>query len=200
MAKINVNWQEVVKKNYRQVFFVFSAFLVMVLASYFFVSGILRNRLLTNADDNLFSAEANIRAALAESEISLNTSFPVILEMIKRNAAQEEILEYLKSTTVWMRQNQRGLMRFYGIYGYIRGEFLDSLGFNPDEDYLPQARPWYQTAVRSGGAPVAYTAPYFDTRSGDTIMSAVKNIADEAGNLHGILVIDINMEWINEYI
>jgi signal transduction histidine kinase/CheY-like chemotaxis protein len=192
--------REVIKKNYRQVLFVLAAFLVMVLTSFLFVSGILRNRLLANAEDNLFSAEANIRAALAESEISLNTFFPIILDMIERNAAQEEILKYLKSTTEWMRQNQRGLMRFYGIYGYIRGEFLDSLEFNPDENYLPQTRPWYQTAVRSSGAPVAYTPPYLDVRTGDTIISAVKNIVDDAGNLHGILVIDMNMEWINKYI
>jgi signal transduction histidine kinase/CheY-like chemotaxis protein len=200
MVKINVNWREVIKKNYRQVLFVFAAFLLMVLASYFFVSGILRNRLLANADDNLFSADANIRAALAEPEISLNTSFPVILEMIERDATQEEILEYLKSTTVWMQRNQRGLMEFYGIYGYIRGELLDSLAFNPGENYLPQTRPWYQTAVRNIGAPVAYTAPYFDTRSGDTVISAVKNIVDREGNLHGILAIDMDMEWINQYI
>jgi signal transduction histidine kinase/CheY-like chemotaxis protein len=198
--KINIDWQEVIKKNYHQVLFVLATFLVMVLAGYFFVSGILRNRLLVNAEDNLFSAEANIRAAFAESEISLNTSFHIVLNMITANAAREEILDYLKSTTAWMRQNQRGLIGFYGIYGYIRGEFLDSLEFNPGEDYLPQSRPWYQTAVRSGNGPVAYTAPYFDARTGDTIISAVKNIVDEAGNLHGILAIDMNMEWINDYI
>jgi signal transduction histidine kinase/CheY-like chemotaxis protein len=198
--KTNIRWNEVIKKNYPQVFFVLLAFLVMVLASYFFVSGIVRNRLLTNADDILFSAEANMRAALAESEISLNTSFPIVLNMIKRNAPREELLTYLQATTAWMRGNQRGLMGFYGIYGYVRGEFLDSLGFNPDEQYIPQTRPWYQTAVRSGNAPVAYTAPYLDMNSGETIISAVKNIIDEDGNFHGILAIDMDMRWINDYV
>jgi signal transduction histidine kinase/CheY-like chemotaxis protein len=198
--KTNTRWKEVLKKNYPQVFFVAAAFLVMVLSGYFFVSGILRNRLLTNAGDNLFSAEANIRAAFAESEISLNTSFPVVLGMIERNAPQEEILEYLKSTTAWMRQNKGGLMEFNGIYGYIRGEFLNGLETQLGENFIPQTRPWYQTAVRTGDTSVAYTAPYPDTATGETIISSVKNIMDEEGNYHGILVIDMNMEWINEYI
>ncbi|MDR1374045.1 MAG: cache domain-containing protein, partial [Treponema sp.] len=198
--KMNIQWNEVLKKNYPQILFVFAAFLIMVLAGYFFVSGILRNRLLTNAGDNLFSAEANIRAAFAESEISLNTSFPVVLGMIKQNAPQEEILEYLKTTTAWMRQNKEGLMEFNGIYGYIRGEFIDSLEIQPDEDYIPQTRPWYQTAVRTGNMAVAYTAPYPDIKTGETIISAVKNIVDEEGNYHGILAIDMTMEWITAYI
>jgi signal transduction histidine kinase/DNA-binding NarL/FixJ family response regulator/HPt (histidine-containing phosphotransfer) domain-containing protein len=196
----NIRWNEVLKKNYPQVLFVAAAFLIMVLAGYFFVSGILRNRILTNASDTLFSAEANIRAAFAESEISLNTSFPIVLDMLEKDKPQEEILEYLKSTTAWMQQNKRGLMGFYGIYGYIRGEYMDSLDYHPDKSYVPQTRPWYQTAVRIGNDSVAYTAPYFDVRTGETIISAVKNIVDEEKSYHGILVIDMNMEWINEYI
>jgi signal transduction histidine kinase/CheY-like chemotaxis protein len=198
-VKTNIRWNSVLKKNYYQVLFVFAAFLIMVMAGYFFVSGILRNRILANAGDNLFSAEANIRAAFAESEISLNNLFPIILGMIERDAPQEEILEYLKFTTTWMRQN-KGIMEFYGTYGYIRGEYLDGLGFQPDDTFVPQARPWYQTAVRTGDTAVVYTAPYRDMQTGETIISAVKNIVDGEKNYHGILVIDMNMKWINEYI
>jgi CheY-like chemotaxis protein len=43
--KLHIQWKGVIKKNYHQVLFVFAAFLVMVLAGYFFVSGILRDRL-----------------------------------------------------------------------------------------------------------------------------------------------------------
>jgi signal transduction histidine kinase/CheY-like chemotaxis protein len=198
--KLNIRWKEVLKKNYHQVFFVFAAFFVMVLASYLFVGSILRNRILTNAGDNLFSAEANIRAAFAESEISLNTSFAVVLGLIQRNAPQEEILEYLLSLTAWMRQNTRGLMEFNGIYGYIRGEFLDSLEMKLGDNFIPQTQPWYQMAVRTANTAVAYTAPYPDIETGEMIISAVKNIVDEDGNYYGILTIDMNMVWITEYI
>jgi signal transduction histidine kinase/CheY-like chemotaxis protein len=198
--KMNVNWYDVIKKNYHQLFFVFAAFLVMVLTSYFFVSGILRSLLQANADDNLFIAEANIQAAFAEAEIALNTSLPIIVRMIKDGDDQEEILEYLKSATAWMRQSKGGMMGFYGIYGYIRGELLQSMGSAPAEDYIPQTRPWYRTGMRSSKAAVSYTVPYVDKRTGNSIISAVKKVLDNEGNFYGILAIDMNMEWINEYI
>ena len=78
----------------------------MVLECYFFVSGILRARLFTNAEDSLFSSEANVRAAFAGSEISLTSSFYSVRNMIERGATQEEIQDYLKNTTAWMRQNK----------------------------------------------------------------------------------------------
>jgi signal transduction histidine kinase/HPt (histidine-containing phosphotransfer) domain-containing protein/ActR/RegA family two-component response regulator len=195
-----VAWRDVIKKNYHQILFIFAAFFVMVLVSYVFVSGIVRNRLFTNADENLFIAESKIRATFSEAETSLNASFHRILAMLERNASQEEIREYLSSTTAWMRQTHRGLMGFYGIYGYIRGDFMDSMGLTPGKDYIPQTRPWYQAAARSGGAPVAYTTPYFDVRTGHTIISAVKNVLDPQGTFYGILAIDMDMAWISEYI
>jgi signal transduction histidine kinase/CheY-like chemotaxis protein len=198
---MNVRWKEVLKKNYPQVLFVFAAFLIMILAGYYFVSGILRNRLLINAGNNLFSAEANIQAAFVEAVITLNTSFPIVLGMIEQDVPQEEILEYLKSATKWIQRDaSRGLMESYGIYGYIRGKFMDSLEKHLGEDYFPQSRPWYQTAVRIGNTSVTYTAPYPDAETGETIISAVKNIVDEEGNYYGILAIDMNMKWITEYI
>jgi signal transduction histidine kinase/DNA-binding response OmpR family regulator len=198
---MNIRWKKVLKKNYPQVLFVFAAFLIMILAGYYFVSGILRNRLLINASNNLFSAEANIRAAFVEAVVTLNTSFPIVLGMIEQGLPQKEILEYLKSATKWIqRDTSRGLMESYGIYGYIRGEFMDSLEKDLGEKYFPQSRPWYQTAVRVGNSSVAYTAPYPDAETGETIISAVKNIIDEEGNYYGILAIDMNMKWITEYI
>jgi signal transduction histidine kinase/ActR/RegA family two-component response regulator len=194
------NWNEVLRKNYRQVLFVFAAFLVMVLSAYFFVSGILRNRLLTNAEDSLFTAEANVRAAFAESEVSLTNSFYSIRDMIAGGEGPEEIRNYLQRTTVWMLQNKSGLIGIYGIYGYIWGEFIDGRNRDPDPGYIPQTRPWYQLAARIGNASAAYTAPYTDSLTGDIIITAVRNIIDDQGNLYGILAIDLSVEWINEYI
>lgn len=40
---------------------------------------------------------------------------------------------------------------FTGIYGLIQGEYLDGIGWVPDEDYVPQEREWYTTAVNGAG-------------------------------------------------
>ncbi|MHC6202522.1 hybrid sensor histidine kinase/response regulator [Breznakiellaceae bacterium SP9] len=190
----------VLKKNYLQVLLVFTAFALMVLAGYFFVRTILQNRLLMNAENALFSAEANIRAAFAEADVTMNGSLSRVLEMIEDGESQDKLLQYLRQTTAWMRRSEGGLLGFYGIYGFIRGELIDGVDVHPGEDYIPQSRPWYQAAVRTHGGSLAYTAPYMDWESGDVIVSVVRNIISGSGEIYGILSIDVNMNWLNNYV
>jgi signal transduction histidine kinase/CheY-like chemotaxis protein len=191
--------QNVISKNYPQFIFVFAAFILMVLVGSFFISNILRTRLKEDAEAVLFTAEANINASLSEVESILLNSQYIIVNMIEQGASQEEILAYLKETTAWMRQREGGLLKIYGIYGYIRGELIDSMGINPDETYIPQRQPWYQTAIRSGEK-TAYTAPFTDWFTGNSVISVVTNIDAPQGNIHGILSVDVDISWIQDYI
>ncbi|AEF85698.1 sensor protein GacS [Treponema primitia ZAS-2] len=189
----------VIRKSYPLFVFVFITFILMILVGGLFVSNILRKRLREDAETVLFTAEANINAALSEVESILLNSQYIIVNMIEQGSSQEEILAYLQETTAWMRQREGGLLKIYGIYGYIRGELIDSMGVNPDETYIPQRRPWYQTAVRSG-TKTSYTAPYEDWANGNTIISVVRNIDGPNGNMHGILSVDVDISWIQDYI
>jgi signal transduction histidine kinase/CheY-like chemotaxis protein len=190
---------QALRRNFREFIFVFAAFALMALVGYFFIGRILRNRLLTGADDMLYAAGANIRVGLSEAETTLINSYYVLENMMKQNASRQDILDYLTITTEWMRRREQGLLGYYGIYGFINGEFYDSMGLNAADDYIPQRRPWYQTAIRSGRT-VAYTAPYKDVRTGDIIISAVRNIDIKDGEMAGILSVDINIQWLTEYV
>src|SRR5215471_11569782 len=98
-----------------------------------------------------------------------------------------------------MRTQERRLFGVTGVYAYINGEFYDGIGLNPGDDYVPQRRPWYQAAVRSGDAPV-YTAPYEDALTGETVISVVKTIVGNDGYMAGIIAVDISIGWLKEYI
>jgi methyl-accepting chemotaxis protein len=52
----------------------------------------------------------------------------------------------------------------------------------------------------TGKNAVAYTTPYTDLRTGDTVISAVKNIDLEDGAIAGILVADIKINWLVKYV
>jgi hypothetical protein len=185
--------------NYLQLLFVFAAFCIMAGASYKFIGNILRKRLESGANDLLVCADANVKAGLSEADTALNNSYYIVQGMVERGAGRLEIFDYLSVTTEWMRKRDKGLLGYYGIFGYINGEFYDSIGLNPGDDFIPQTRPWYQTAVRSGNA-VDYTAPYQDKRTGDTIISGVRNIDDTSGQTVGILSVDVNIDWLVEYV
>jgi signal transduction histidine kinase/CheY-like chemotaxis protein/HPt (histidine-containing phosphotransfer) domain-containing protein len=190
---------EVLRRNYRELIFIFVAFALMALVGYFFIGRILRNRLLTGAEEMMYTAGANIRVGLSEAETTLINSYYVVENMMDKNASQQDILDYFTITTEWMRRREQGLLSYYGIYAFINGEFYDSMGLNASGDYVPQRRPWYRTAIQSGRS-IAYTAPYEDVRTGDTIISAVRNIDIKNGEIAGILSVDINIQWLNEYV
>jgi two-component system, sensor histidine kinase and response regulator len=198
MAK-KTNIGRALRQNYRELIFVFAAFALMAMVGYFTIGNILRNRMLSGAEDMLYTAEANIRAGLSEAETALINSYYVIDSMVELNATDQDIFDYFTITTDWMRRREQGLLDYYGIYGFIDGKFFDSMGFNASNDYVPQRRPWYQTALQSGRA-ITYTAPYIDAFSGDTIISAVRNIDLKNGEISGILSIDINIKWLKEYV
>ena len=189
----------VLKLNFRELIVIFLAFALMGLSAYFFIGRILRGHLMDRTEEIMYTAGANIRAGLSEAETTLLNSYYIVQGMLRRDASKQEILDYLTATTEWMQRQEQGLLGFYGIFGYINGEFYDSIGLNPSSDYIPQRRPWYQTAVRSGNT-IAYTAPYEDLRTGDIIVSAVRNIDLEDGSIIGILVVDINVNWLEHYI
>jgi hypothetical protein len=197
--KISTLPQVVIRNNYLQLLFVFVAFILMIITSFFFIGRILQNRLLSEADQLLYSAESNVKAGLSEAETTLLNSYYAVQNMIERKVSRKEILNYLTLTTQWMRKPSHGLMSYNGIYGYINGEFYDGIGLKPGKDYIPQTMPWYQAGVRSGKF-VSYTVPYRDLRTGNTIVSVVRNIDINNGDMVGILAVDIDIDWLVKYI
>jgi len=194
-----ITTKRLLRYNYMEIIIVLASFALMALSAYFFIGRILRERLLEGAETLFSSVEANVRSGLVEVETTLLNSSNTVQDMVRKKSSKQEISAYLTNTTEWIREQKRSLFRVNGVYAYINGEYCDGMGFVPGDDYIPQRRPWYQTAVRSGGA-IAYTAPYEDVQSGETVISAVKTINGNDGLMAGIIVIDINLGWLSEYI
>ncbi|MCL2044472.1 MAG: ATP-binding protein [Treponema sp.] len=184
--------------NFRELIFVFLAFTVLVVAANISIGRILRGRLSDRTEEIMYTADANVRAGLSSAETILLNSYHVVIDMLERDASKQEILDYLSATTEWMQQHDQGMLGFYSIYGFIQGEFYDSIGMDPGSEYVPQMRPWYQLAIRSGDS-VAYTAPYVDEHTGDLILSAVRSI-NVNNVMVGVLSVDINISWLVEYV
>ncbi len=63
---------------------------------------------------------------------------------------------------------------FTGIYGYVSGEYIDGIGWVPDNDYVPTEREWYIAAKEAGGKPTL-VSPYLDAQT-NTIMISVSRL------------------------
>ena len=107
--------------------------------------------------------------------------------MIQEGKTEEELLRFLKysSQDYAMHMSET----FTGIYGVVNGQYLDGVGWVPDEDYVPQERMWYQDAWKGNGETVI-GSPYVDAQTNQVIIS----ISQTLSNNKGVMSMDIAMD------
>ncbi|MFP3155187.1 ATP-binding protein [Lachnospiraceae bacterium ZAX-1] len=199
---MNMKWGlaiKAIKKNYQQLFFVLLIFFLMIAISFFFMDNMMRKNLTYAFEESIRTVESNIRTSLKEPESILVGATLAISDMIGKNASQEEILGYLKEVTGWVSENDIALYGINGIYGTIRGEYLDGAGWIPPKDYVAQERPWYAEAKKGAGK-VVLSAPYIDAQTGDVVISFCQEMYNTKGDSIGTLVIDVMLTQIAQYV
>ncbi len=126
--------------------------------------------------------ESNIRYETAQIEKYLQKGMDVMrvtanaVEYMKANGAtQEDILNYITEESE--KEKEDIDENFTGVYGYLYGEYLDGVGWDPPADYDPKQRDWYLAAMKGAGEPVIVT-PYVDSKTHEVITSVSKLLSD----------------------
>ncbi len=188
-----------IKKNYLQLLFVFMAFVMMVLVSYYFVLKITEEEMANYGNELMNTARVTIRSMLSEGEILLSSSYATAETMIQSGATNQEILAALNEYHQKITVNSERFNGIRGIYGYIRGDFINTAKFVPPDDYDPTARPWYQAALEQPHA-FAYSDPYIDAETSQVVVSISRVLHDPAGEVVGVISIDIFTTSMAHYV
>lgn len=99
----------------------------------------------------------------------------VVDSMMRDGADPEEIEKFLlQESEDYARAIDKN---FTGIYGVFNGVYLDGIGWVPDDDYVPQERVWYTTALAGGGRPMV-VSPYLDAQTGSIMISVSQLLSD----------------------
>ena len=100
-------------------------------------------------DDKTAAITADLENYLENAKSVLWVAADTVDHMVQNGASYEEIKEYIT------RESSNSEAQFdesyTGIYGVIRGEYVDGVGWVPPEDYDPISRDWYQTTVAGKG-------------------------------------------------
>ncbi|MDR1731298.1 MAG: response regulator [Synergistaceae bacterium] len=191
------------KSNKKQLIFVFIAFLLMVLASYFFMSRIVERHIFSNAREMLTAAEKTVSARLREMEVTVLNAALVIESDVNSGQSIDQIQKYATNMTQGFSDPQSGIAGFLGIYGMVKGEFFNGYNWTPPEGFKPEERPWYLAAMGAEAKTenrVAFTFPYVDIRTGRYVLSASKNLKNSGGEIVGIVVLDVDVNEMADYV
>ena len=155
-----------------------------------------------NARQNQISIHQNeiLRAAgdanhvLDSSIDAVRTTAYTLDQMMKKGkAGEEDIYEYLtiQSDTYRNVIDQD----FDGLYGVFNGTYIDGVGWEPQEGYIPEERPWYRSALASAGK-VALVSPYVDAQTGNVMMSVSCLLSDRKS----VVSLDVSLTGLQKLV
>ena len=124
---------------------------------------------------NTKSQAAMVESYLAKGGDVLWFAAESVDHFLSSQADTEEMRKYLVRMTDEMKQVFD--VNFTGIYGYIKGAYLDGAGWEPPEGYEPRSREWYSKALENKGKMVM-SAPYLDAQTGKIIVSYSQALSD----------------------
>lgn len=83
---------------------------------------------------------------------------------------------------------------FTGIYGWVKGEYVDGIGWVPDADYVAKERDWY-VAAKKGRGEAVIVSPYVDAQT-HTVMISVSRMLSDGDS---VISLDIALNEIQKH-
>ncbi|MDR0929530.1 MAG: response regulator [Oscillospiraceae bacterium] len=191
--------RKVIADSFSSMLIVLAAFIAMVVFTYFYVSGIVREQMLTIGEETMNTIQTSVSGTLGETELNFSSMSRDMRHLLQDNASNEVLLENLVNTNNAFSQDDSPMPEFMKVYAYMRGEWLDGSGWVPPEGYYAPNRPWYIGAVQNDGD-IYFTAPYLDAETGGMCISFSQELYDAQGVSQGVIAIDLKLLSITEYV
>ncbi len=155
--------------------FITAFFVCVIFVYYRMIYSETRDNIINEGRLNAIESSTQIDKSLSSGiDIIKLTSF-TLDNMIRDNRSKEDILDYLENETIAVEDSL--IADTTGLYGYIKGEYLDGSGWSPDGDYDATKRPWY-IAAKAGNGRLVVADPYVDMETGRIMISLVKTLCD----------------------
>ena len=149
----------------------------------------------TSGEDKAANISSELDNYLAIAQSSLNVTADTIDLMLETGESEEKINNYLVSQT--NRLKSRFDDNFTGVYGYLRGEFLDGSGWIPPEGYDARDRDWY-TAIKEAGGKTIIVSPYVDAHTGDIVITIGRLLRSAGGYDDNIVCLDVTIGHVQD--
>ena len=149
------------------------------------------NDTLSMGESALKQQKEQMDAYLSRGMDAVELTAITIEYMLRENYSGDDILNFLTQESKYYKKDVD--KNFTGIYGLFNGEYLDGIGWQPEKDYVPQDREWYQAAVAANGKPT-FVQPYLDVQT-NTIMVSISQLLEDKKS---VISLDIALGTLQE--
>jgi signal transduction histidine kinase/CheY-like chemotaxis protein/HPt (histidine-containing phosphotransfer) domain-containing protein len=188
------------KRTYRDLFFLWGVFIVLLVVCWLFVSSVMRGLLARSAEDALFNLEALVTADLHDAEIALRGTAFNIERMIRGGYGVADVREYMEEYTSLVLSSTNRVTNASGVYGVFNvfnGVFIDGKG-EAVRDLSRLTKPWYTAAIAAKGE-VIVTQPYYDDSDNEWKITYSQLITDSRGKSIAVIGLDFYTGNLNGY-
>ena len=167
-------------------FLIVAFFITVVFVFYRKLYSETKDNIINTGRLNAVESANQIDRRMSASMDTMKLAAYTVDNMIRDGHSQEEILEYLTNETVAVADSL--IADTTGVYGYVRGEYMDGSGWDPGADYVPTERPWYIEA-KAGSGRLVIVDPYLDMDTGTIMITITKMLCDAKS----VIGIDLSM-------
>ncbi|MCR5325098.1 MAG: response regulator [Lachnospiraceae bacterium] len=166
-------------------------FVGVIIAYYAMLYSEMREKIVKSCELSAQSSSSQIDRYLSVGIDTMKLTCFSLDSMLEEGRSNAEIRDFLvNQTTAVVNLTSENST---GLYGYVRGEYLDGTDWVPDEDYIPTERPWYIDARKALGE-VTVVDPYIDEMSHTVLITLSKTLCDG----QSVAAIDLSLDELQK--
>ena len=172
---------------------IFCLMVCMILYTSRVIQGVAVTNIHEVGEDRISGVAAQLENYLEMTKSVLWVTADTVDHMANNGSTAQEILQYITDESA--NQEQHFDENFTGIYGYVLGEYLDGVGWEPPEGFEPKQRDWYLAAIEADGE-ATIVSPYVDAQTHAVIISISRRLS----NGTDVLSLDVMMNHIQDIV
>ncbi|MBR1599155.1 MAG: GGDEF domain-containing protein [Lachnospiraceae bacterium] len=179
-----------ISKKYFRIFILsVIIFSILLCINFYALFSSMKQNIIASGEHDVIKSATETNYFLLENIDAIKLASYSIEKMMDDGESSEAIEAYLNEQTDVFKNALND--DFAGAYGVFDGVYLDGIGWEPEDGYVPEERKWFTDAIEADGE-VALVSPYLDKLTGTMMMSISKMLKDG----RSVVSIDVSLDTI----